>query len=245
MELVIEKSVVVITPSIATGKVYDCMDSVSKQTYGNLRHLVVLDGKDKKLDHFWYPTMEYVTLSQNTGSKGFYGHRIYAAFPHLVNQDYIAFLDEDNWYEPNHIETLVKTIESEPDLDFVYSLRNIYIDDKFSSKDSCESLGKWPIWFTVNTNKEQYLVDTSCYLFKREFIEKESYNFHFGWGGDRNFLNSIRYKAKYKTSGLYTMNYNLNSEKMIKNYGGMDFFKIGNNSYKEYYKGNLPWEIKK
>ena len=39
-----EKSVTVITPTIGQNFLLKAIDSVNKQTYGNLKHLVVIDG---------------------------------------------------------------------------------------------------------------------------------------------------------------------------------------------------------
>lgn len=157
MKLVIEKPVTVITPTIGSPKLLDAMRSVEKQTY-NCKHLIVIDGPE-----YSQKAMELISNSglkgnhtvycspENTGKTGgdFYGHRIYAAFPHLINSDYILFLDEDNWYEPNHVETLIQTIE-EKQLDFAYSLRQIYSPDRrFLCNDNCESLGKWEIFLSV------------------------------------------------------------------------------------------------
>ena len=135
MNLVIEKPVTVITPSIGSKKLLDAIMSVATQTY-KCKHLIVIDGPEfsesvmdiikitQMMDP--QPNINVVVSPENTGKTGgnFYGHRIYAAYPHLLNSDYILFLDEDNWYEPDHVETLVKAIE-EKNLDFSYSLRKI------------------------------------------------------------------------------------------------------------------------
>ena len=120
MKIKIEKSVTVITPTIGQTVLRECVESVAKQTYKNLHHLLVVDG-----DVYWQKVMsnasahyrpgesniKIATAPYNTGgvAPGYYGHRIYAAYPHLVNTDYVVFLDEDNWIEPNHVQSLVDT----------------------------------------------------------------------------------------------------------------------------------------
>ena len=166
MKLKIEKSVTIITPTIGHERLAQCIESVSKQTYKNIKHLLVIDGPQnyqRVIDTFHEANRtgaaEYVqlaTLAENTGGGGFYGHRVYAAFPHLVNTDYVAFLDEDNWIADNHIESLVATIEKK-DIDWAHSLRKVYVEDKFLADDCCEAIGRWPIvWF----DGSQHLVDT-------------------------------------------------------------------------------------
>lgn len=248
MQIRIEKSVVVITPSIGKSELKQAIDSVSKQTYKNLTHLIVVDGPEyfgSIIENCIATENLRITSSPyNTGGNGFYGHRIYAAYPHLVNHDYIAFLDEDNWFEPNHIETLVNRLEA-MNFDWVYSLRKVYAeDDKYLADDCCESIGRWPIWFTQHDkDKQQNLVDTSSYLFQREFLTEVCSHWHSGWGGDRRFFMIVTRELghnNYGTTGLHTLNYRLPD--MNRAYGGdYKFFEKGNEAVKQFYGGVYPW----
>jgi glycosyltransferase involved in cell wall biosynthesis len=239
MKLIIEKSVVVITPTIGSDKLADAIASVQNQTYGNVQHLLVLDGYQylHKAPHVDRDNLKMITLPWNTGANGFNGQRIYASIPHLVNADYIFFLDEDNWYEPNHVRTLVETIEQQ-NLDWAFSLRKIFSPDKqYLADDNCESLGKWPIFFTHDN--PQYLVDTSAFAFKREFIKATCHLWHSGaWGEDRRYLYSVTNKSKWNTSGNHTLCYRVDGNP--KSVNG-DFFIEGNKQQLNYYKGQLPW----
>ena len=239
MKLVIEKSVTVLTPTMGNPLVRFAIDSVENQTY-KCNHLLVADGRQARNDLFNLNIKPYgdtvVVTPENTGANGFYGHRIYAAYPHLVNSDYILFLDEDNWLEPNHVETLIETIEDNQ-LDFSYSLRKIY--DKqgnYICDDNAESLGGWPIWFTHDN--PQYHVDTSSYCFKREFLIQCCHIWHHGWGADRRFFNAVKKASRHATSGKHTLCYRLDG-----NTGSVtkDFFDEGNQKQLEIYNGVLPW----
>lgn len=254
MKLRIEKSVTVITPTIGSEKLIDACVSVESQTYKNIKHLLVVDGPeymdrvlefDKTLPH---ERRQITVAPNNTGANGFYGHRIYAAYPHLINTDYIAFLDEDNWYKYEHIETLVESIESnvidgsidknleKMDFQFAYSLRKIYDADKnYINDDNCESLGKWPIFFTHDN--PQFLVDTSSYLFKREFLVQTSHIWHHGWGGDRRYYNAVR-GAAHICSGEHTLCYRLDGNPNSVN---ADFFAQGNEIQSKHYNNQFPW----
>lgn len=249
------KSVTVITPTIGSSKLADAMKSVQEQTYEHITHLVVLDGykfMDKLTENVdaslvSKPTVNMTIAPENTGANGFYGHRIYAAYPHLINSDYIFFLDEDNWYEPNHVQSLVDKIE-EKNYDWAYSLRKIASKEgEFIIDDCCESLGKWPIFWSTEQNRQpEYLIDTSAYAFKREFLIQVCQNWHFGWGGDRRFYKILteNYKhTNFETTGLHTLNYRLD-DALEKKYGNLDFFKNGNEILKKYYFGEYPWNKK-
>lgn len=242
MKLTIERNVTVITPSIGSEKIRDAIESVQSQTYKSIKHLVVIDGpqyfeKTQKV----LPSLGnlQVTVSpENTGGKGFYGHRIYAAYPHLLDADYIFFLDEDNWWQPDHVSSLVRTIE-EKSVDFAYSLRSIHDANKsYIIDDNCEALGQWPVFFTNETDQKQFLVDTSSYAFRREFLIRVCQFWHSGWGGDRRFFMTVKDHSKHCTSGQRTLCYRLDG-----NPGSVtaDFFKQGNEYYNNFYKGDFPW----
>lgn len=243
MKLVIEKPVTVITPTVGSPKLLDAITSVLNQTY-KCNHVVVADGKEytqKVLDIIDPRLVNVVSSPENTGKTGgnFYGHRIYAAYPHLINSEYILFLDEDNWYEPDHVATLIETIESK-NLDFSYSLRKIYDPKKkYLCDDNCESLGKWPIFMSRSSpHGPQYLIDTSSFCFTRQFIQKSCHLWHSGWGGDRMFLYAVKEHAKYDTNGKHTLCYRLDGNP---NSVTEEFFKTGNKTQESYYEGKYPW----
>jgi glycosyltransferase involved in cell wall biosynthesis len=240
MKLIIEKSVVVITPTIGSDKLADTIDSVQNQTYGNVQHLLVLDGyqylhKAPQVDR---DNLKMIMLPWNTGKTGgdFYGHRIYAGVPHLLNADYIFFLDEDNWYESDHVASLVEVLDRGND--FAYSLRKIFNPDKsYVADDNCEALGKWPIYFTHND--PQYLIDTSSFAFKREFLQKTCHLWHSGWGGDRRYFYSVLAgNPKWDTNYKHTLCYRLDGNPGSVN---ADFFIKGNAEQLAHYNGELPW----
>lgn len=256
MRVRIEKSVIVVTPTIGSDKLLDAMQSVEDQTYSNIKHLLVIDGEEhfqkvaevakkvrsngSELNTIKTP---YMTLPFNVGGDGYYGHRVYAAIGHLVNADYIAFLDEDNWYEANHISTLVNEIETNPEHEFVYSYRKIWSPDKaYSVEDNCESLGMWPVWVAPQdqTLRPSTLVDTSSYLFKRTFLEKYGYIWNLGWGADRKFFQTVTQNLHVKNYSTFkhTLNYRLDGNP---NSVDMDFFIRGNEFMRQYY-GKLPWK---
>ena len=253
MKFKIEKSVTVLTPTINSKYLGQCIESVRNQTYKNLKHLIVADGHDyysevlfddaidEKADN-----IDVAFAPYNTGgvAPGYYGHRIYAAYPHLINTDYVVFLDEDNWIEPNHVETLVDTIEKNG-YHWAHSLRNIYTKDgDFLDADCCESTGRWPVYWSLSQPKTQqeHLVDTSSYCFKTDYLVGVCGYWHSGWGGDRRFYKIITDSlghTNFGTTGLHTLNYRLD-DAPEKKYGSIDFFKKGNEMVKGHY-GEYPW----
>lgn len=234
---------IVITPSTGSPELQDAITSVLDQTV-EVDHLIVCDGNqfrekvsfivDKVIEH---PRVTACYLPYNTGGNGFYGHRIMAAFSHLINHDYILFLDQDNWYEPDHVKSLIDVIESKG-YDWSYSLRKIFNKDKeYLTVDNCESLGRWPVW----VNEKAHLIDSSSYCFKTSFIRKYGHTWDHGWGADRRFYTIIKDHLKhdkYGTNGKHTLCYRLGGNPGSVN---AEFFTEGNKKFEQDYNGKFPW----
>jgi glycosyltransferase involved in cell wall biosynthesis len=234
------KNAVVIIPTTGDPKAIDAINSVYKQTYRNVNPLVVFDGPTwptKKILKHVNPD-HHIVLPENTGADGFYGHRIYAAFSHLVNAEYVFFLDQDNWYHKDHVKSLIDTMESNSDIQWAYSLREIYDENgKYVCKDNCESLGKWP----VAGHTDNFHIDTSCYAFKREFLIRVASLWHNGYGGDRIFYHMIRRnfgENTYDTNGKHTLCYRLDGNP---NSVSKEFFDTLNPVYEKQYDNKFPW----
>jgi len=221
------------------------IDSVLNQTHPTRCYLVT-DGPEFQEDVDWllshmfadwgdseFERFSHCELPINVGAKGFYGHRIYAAFSHLVNEDYVLFLDEDNWFEPNHVESMIETIGAGY---WAYSLRNI-VDKKgeFVCRDNCESLGMWSVWNRSEINH----IDTSCFCIRQPVLTKLASAWHGGYAQDRVFYNTLKhYFNPYGCTGKYTVNYSLDG-----NPGSVskEFFDMGNKFMNEKYNGVFPW----
>ena len=233
------RSAIVIIPTIGSDVLDKTLTSLRNQTHEDVTVLLVVDGPEykSKADNIInkHPKLnkQVVYLQENVGANGFYGQRVYAAFSHLVNKDYIFFLDQDNWYEPKHIESMINTIES-TGCQWAYSLRNIHsTSGEYLLQDNCESLGKWKAW--TNTN----MVDTNCYCIPKNIAIEISRYWHVGWGEDRVIFNILnQHFPNYECSGKYTINYRLGG-----NEGSVtkDFFEHGNSIIDNQYKGKYPW----
>ncbi len=233
--------VAVVTPTIGSTTLKQCVESVEAQTYKDLTHYVFLDGKENE-KHIWYQLEGYdniktIRLEENVG-KGWYGHRVYAACSFLVNADIICYLDEDNWYEPDHVQKLVDVIKDGND--WAYSLRKIY--DKqgnFLCEDNCESLGKWPVYFNDQVNH----IDTSSFAVKRDAALRIGHAWYGQWGADRQFfMNLAKNFPKFDCSREHTMCYRLDGNPNSVN---KDFFDKGNAASEQKYNGKFPWKEKR
>lgn len=235
------KTAIVVICTTGVPEIREACDSVDQQTYRNVSTLIVIDGPEfEGKTHAALgknQSRNIVCLPFNTGSNGYYGHRIIAAFGHLIPADYILFLDHDNWYESDHVESLVDMCETRS-LDWAYSLRNIVDKSgKFICRDNCESLGKWPVAFPGNG----HLVDTSTYCFSNKFLRATCHIWDHPRGADRRYFSTVKDTMKhtnYDCSGKYTMNYRLggNCESVTSR-----FFIEGNALSEKQYPTGFPW----
>jgi len=232
--------VMVITPTTGKDTVMKAIESVAQQTIPT-EHLIVEDGKNVEKEGLWRfelllgsSNAKTITLPENVGGDGWYGHRVYAAMPLMVNADYILFLDEDNWFEPNHVETMLNKIKSK-DLMWAYSLRRICDErGEYVCDDDCESLGRYPTFYDSNLN----FVDTNCYCFRREFLVTVAHSFYGQWGADRPFYKAASAALPaFGCTGEATVNYRA-PERLFK------MFAEGNKLMKQAYKPLLPWRLK-
>jgi len=232
-------SATVIIPTTGVPEVRKAIESVLNQSYDTTCY-VVCDGEQFKgkvkliLDE--YPTVKDCYLPINVGAKGFYGHRVYAAFTHLIDTEYVMYLDQDNWLEPNHVQSQVDIIKQK-NLDWSYSLRKINSKEgEFVCNDDCESLGKWQTYHGINH------IDTNCYCLKTKVAIQLAQVWHGGWGQDRVFLSAItQYFKNFDCTGDYTVNYRVDGGTGSVN---SDFFINGNSVMNKKYNGVYPWRKK-
>lgn len=238
-------SAVVILPTTGSPVVKKAIESVLEQTYPT-KCYIVCDGHenmDKTLnvveDYTDNTLMRFCCIPDNVGANGYYGHRIYAAFSHLVNEDYVLFLDQDCWFDKDHVQTCVDIIKAE-ELDWSYSLRKIYDKDgNYICEDNCESLGKWQAW-TSNGGKPIHHIDTNTYCVKKEVLVRVASIWYGGWGQDRVFFAALsRYFHNFDCTKKHTVNYRLAG-----NLGSVtkEFFERGNKVMLDSYNGYLPWQ---
>jgi len=234
--------VTVITPT--TGAIYlrQAIESVKAQTYGNIQHLIVVDGiyasAKSILDD--YSDIDVVYLPYSTGIDKYLGHRIYGASIYLARGEFICFLDEDNWFDCNHVESLFEVIIQGNT--WAFSFRKIFDKDgSYVCNDDCESLGKW----SSVIDDRDYLVDVNCFFLPKDIAIQTSplwYSKAKEIGvsaADRSLTYVLREnKLTYDTNKQYTLNYRAgNTESSVKK----DFFIEGNKKMLEKYNGKLPW----
>jgi glycosyltransferase involved in cell wall biosynthesis len=219
------KSIAVVTATTGRESLLQTIESVKKQTYP-CNHYIFVDGQHELPPYDDYKNI--VVLPKPTGLNGMMNGGIVAASAYLVTEDYICWIDDDNWIDPNHVESLVEAIENKP---YAYSLRKLMEPDgAFWANDDCESLGH-----------HADLIDLNCYLMKRDLATGLAPCWYQTTGelclGDRYVWAMLKQNSiPYGASGKYTVNYRLNPNRDLR-----PMFFQGNIRNIGKYQNKLPW----
>jgi glycosyltransferase involved in cell wall biosynthesis len=193
----------IITPTIGTDFLREAVQSVRNQTVP-CNHLIVVDGGryfDKVVrDIDLAPNQRFLVLPENVGAGGWYGHRIYASVPMLVNTPFVSFLDEDNYLEPEFVEIMEQTIQR-PNVDVVTCRRNVVNQNRQRiGRDNFESIGANQMGYALH--------DTNTYLFRQAISHKICPHIYGQWGADRPFTEAVLSHGKHThLSNYYGVNY--------------------------------------
>jgi hypothetical protein len=220
------------------------ISSVLSQDYQNIQYLIFIDGdenlrKEKAFEILadYKKNIDVVLLPYATGKDNYNGHKIYGAAPFFAKGDFLCFLDEDNFFDTNHVSSNMDNILKN-NLDWSYSLRKIFdVSGNFICNDDCESLGKWPTCIS----SDDFLIDVNCYFLSKHVALKIS---SFWYNNKRNIdriickvlLNNFK---NFNTTYKYTVNYTAESTKdSVKK----EFFIKGNEKIKmKYFLTGRPW----
>ncbi len=243
----------IITPTTGNPYLAECIESVRAQTYKNLEHIVVVDGKERwnRADEILlaaeFPNgmNEHVcVLPYPTGTNRYNGHRVYGAATYFADGDYHLWLDDDNVLEPNHVESLVKLVQ-EKNLDWAYSLRKIIDKDgNVLCLDDCESLGMW----ASILHPQDFFVDVNCYFVKKEHAVSITPVWYrkFREPGQMEIDRAIaavlmhpNNKLKFDCTRDYTVRYRVGNTGLSVQ---AEFFLRGNEAMLQRHNGVLPWK---
>ena len=227
--------VAVVTSTRGRKTITKANDSITGQTYP-ATHYVFAHGQDcwdDVTENMKGRDAQIVYLPRANGGGGYGMAPVFAMAGYCVTEDVVMFLDDDNWYEPDHVESLVSMIK-EHDLGWAYSLRKI-VDHNgdLICDDNCESLGCQP------NATGHYLVDNSCYAVRTDVLRRHGHAWYVPIVSDRSFQAELM-KARIKcgTTGKHSVNYRLS----LDGTGGMskETF-IGNNNFMSQRFTDYPW----
>lgn len=134
----------VIIPSYKTAHLIQaCLDSVFAQTYTDFETIVVNDGSPDtlELEAALAPYLNRIVYlkQENKRAAGARNHAIRKA-----QGEYLAFLDSDDAWVPNHLASQMKMFAEDPSLGLVYSNALLVGDPEHEQKfmERCPSIGQ-------------------------------------------------------------------------------------------------------
>ena len=242
------KSVAVLTATSGRHELARCVDSVRLQaTSLPVRHYLMTDAgvmsaKIYGLLRARYPHCSFSFWDGKVGrgdeGQQLEGRRLYAAAAGLVDEDAVLMLNDDDWFEPDHIQSLVDILDSGKD--WAFSLRKIYDKDgNFLFHDDCEALGLWPVWNSA-PYQPQYLVEHSAFALTRGAFKEFAPLFNYpGYGVDRVFTAALReQRPNFACSMKHSLCYSLGGNPISVQ---ADFFEAGNAVMRDRYPKGFPW----
>lgn len=150
----------------------------------------------------------YSTSQRHGGTwPSHYGGALKTILSYAVNSRYVTYLDDDNWYSPDHVSSMMKAIQGKA---WAYALRHFV--DAASGEPLCPDT-----WESVGPDRGVYasaqggFVDTNSYLIDAfacydVFPEWAMTRFAGGTGGDRQVFQKLRTRP-WGTNGAHTVYY--------------------------------------
>jgi glycosyltransferase involved in cell wall biosynthesis len=231
-------AVVTVTNGKRMEELKQCAQSIANQTYP-CEHYILCDGD-------WYTfnsISEYFTQAnvcfwnKPIGGRGYAGQRWLAAAPQLITEDVTFFCNDDDWYEENHVQTIMEKIEEGND--WAYSFRKINDEDgNFLLYDNCEALGEVAsVWNAPG----HHFVDWCMWGMRTDCLKQIAIILNRpDPQADRHFYAAAREVfPKFAPTGLHTFNFRLGGHCGVKK----EYFEIGNIEMLRRFNGKLPWII--
>jgi hypothetical protein len=150
----------------------------------------------------------YSTSERNGGLyPSHYGGALKTILSYAANSRYVTYLDDDNWYAPEHIASMMTAVSGKA---WAFSLRH-FVDARTSTllcPDTWESMGPGR---GVYAEAQGGFVDTNCFFIDKlachdVFPEWAMTRFAGGTGGDRQVLEKLRGRP-YGTNDAHTVFY--------------------------------------
>ena len=185
------------------------------------------------------PNRVFAYWPTRIGGLNWEARRLWSALAPLINEDAACFLNDDDWYKPEHIEGLASALAR--GYDWAYTLRSIYDKDgNYLFDDDCESLGEiHPVWDRPHENfveQNSVLMQTHCYRAIAQFFCQ------YGFGNDRVTYHQLkRLYPRFAGIAHHSMCFRLDGNPMSVT---REYFETGNAEMLRRFNGQIPWKKK-
>lgn len=181
-----EKVSVIVPVYNAGSYLKQCIDSILSQTYSNIELILVndgsTDGSAEVCEAYRQMDCRVRLINKKLGGGGV-GAARNSALP-LITGDYVLFVDNDDWLEPNHIEVLYRALK-ETDSDIAIVNFTQFMEERGSfafhvtEKDYFQEVFTPQEWFAREYNGRfafsQCFTVPWCKLYKAALFENISY----------------------------------------------------------------------
>lgn len=133
-----------------------CLDSIQNQSYQNIEHVIIDGGSNENVIDLLKKYEDKVEYIISEKDKGIY-HAMNKGIT-LAQGEYICLVNSDDFYDKNHIASLVKEIEKSQS-DIVYT--NFNIDEKKCK--SSENIDEGIYFGNLNVNHASFMVTKQTY----------------------------------------------------------------------------------
>jgi len=216
----------------------NCIASVKAQSYP-VTHYLLYDQDFNKFAELkrLYPDVLLCYWDAKIGGDGWLGQRWYAAAPQLVTEDVTFFCNDDDWFDIDHVSSIMARIEE--GYDWAYSFRKVYdLKGDFLFYDNCEALGEASaVW----TSSDHHFVDWCMWGMKTECLKKIAVVLNNKDLAVDRYFYALAKQAFPKFAGTlkHTFNFRLGGGCGVQK----EFFEMGNAEMLKRHNGVLPWVI--
>ena len=229
-------AVVTVTNGKRQGELANCIASVKAQTYP-CTHYILCDQDFNKFAELkrLYPDVLMCYWDAKIGGNGYAGQRWLAAAPQLITEDVTFFCNDDDWYSPDHVKSIMDRIDE--GYDWAYSLRSVHDKEgNFLFDDNCEALGELHDTWNIPGHR---FVDWCMWGMKTEYLKQLAILLNRPDPTvDRQFYQAAtRIVPKFAATGKHTFHFRMGGSCGVQ----PEFFIEGNKRILEKFDGKLPW----
>ena len=229
-------AVVTVTNGKRQGELANCIASVKAQTYP-CTHYILCDQDFNKFAELkrLYPDVLMCYWDGKIGGNGYAGQRWLAAAPQLITEDVTFFCNDDDWYSPDHVKSIMDKIDE--GYDWAYSLRSVHDKEgNFLFDDNCEALGELHDTWNIPGHR---FVDWCMWGMKTEYLKQLAILLNRPDPTvDRQFYQAAtRIVPKFASTNKHTFHFRMGGSCGVQ----PEFFIEGNKRILEKFDGKLPW----
>lgn len=209
----------------------ECLNSIINQTYKNLEIIlwdncsndktyeIIKNFKDKRIKYFFNKKKEPLYKARNQAILNSTG-------------DLIAFLDSDDWWDKNYIQSRSEVFKLN-DYDFFYCNTNFYFEK--NKKKKLYKNYNLPGGLIYDSLSKDYFLVISGVIFKKHVFKKYGFfNEKFNIIGDYDFLMKISKSCNAHSINLPLLNYRVHNDNYSKNHS-----KLFYQEYKIWFEQNF------